>query len=386
MIIPFSLPSISEAEIKAVTDVLRSGWLTTGEKTKEFEAKFAQYVSAKYAVAVSSCTAGLFLALKACGIKEGDEVLLPTWTFCATGNVCIHLGALPVLCDVDDDFNISIDEIEKKRTKRTKAIIPVHFAGLPCSLDKISFLAQASTKERLVVIEDAAHACGSEFMGEKIGHISDATVFSFYPTKNITTGEGGMVTTDSAEIYQKVSVLTRHGISKNAYERYRHLGDWYYEVVEGGYKYNLTDIQSALGLVQLSRVEEFIARRTEIAHRYTEAFKNLNEIIPPPGPKAKDRHSWHLYVIRLVRERLKISRNQFIEELKKRKIGTSVHFIPLHFHPYYAQKFGYRKGDFPRAEKFYEEIISLPLYPKMTDEEVDYIISAIYEIVEKERK
>ncbi len=392
--IPFCLPTISEREIEEVVRVLKSGWLTTGEVTKGFETRFAEYVGASYAVAVASCTAGLFLSLRVLGIKEGDEVLLPTLTFCATANVCVHLGAVPVLCDVDDNFTIAVDEIQKKITPRTRAIIPVHFAGFPCRMDEILDIAQ---RHNLLVVEDAAHACGTEYGGSKIGGRSFAlvksvprtAVFSFYPTKNLTTGEGGMVTTEEKEIAERIRILTLHGISKDAFARYRMDGSWYYDLKEPGYKFNLTDIQSALGIRQLERIDEFIARRTYLANKYSAAFQNLSELETPPevkGASYEGRHSWHLYVLRLKRNALLITRDEFIAELKRRNIGASVHFIPIHRFAYYKKTYGYKSGDFPNAEDLTDRIISLPLYPMMTEEDVDYVIYSVLEIVKRFRR
>lgn len=373
--IPFARPSITEEEIKEVVNTLKSGWLTTGKKTKEFEEVFKNYIGSQYAIAVNSCTSGLFLCLKALGIKEGDEVIVPTWTFCATANVVIHCGAKPVFCDVAEDYLISIDEIEKKITKKTKAIIPVHFAGKSCDMEKINKIAE---KYNLLVIEDAAHACGTIYKGNKVGKNSLACVFSFYPTKNITTGEGGMVVTNSKELEEKIRMMALHGLTLNAYERYKKNGSWYYEVIYPGFKCNMTDIQASIGICQLKRIEEMIKKRQEIVNYYQENLKEIDALILPKINLADQRVSWHLYVIR-IKEKAKINRDQLIEYLKARNIGTSVHFIPLHLHPYYQKTFKLKKEHFKVANELFASSLSLPLYPDLKKEELDYIIKQIKE-------
>jgi dTDP-4-amino-4,6-dideoxygalactose transaminase len=381
--LPFCLPDITEAETAEVVDTLRSGWLTTGPKTKEFERRFAEYVGARHAIAVNSCTAGLHLALAAAGIGEGDEVITTPLTFCATANVIIHQRATPILADVrEDDFNINPEEVERRITPRTKAIIPVHLAGQPCEMDEILRIAE---KHHLLVIEDAAHAVGAKYNGRMIGTIGDVTAFSFYATKNLTTAEGGMITTDNQGLAEKMRILSLHGISADAWKRYTVEGSWYYEVLYPGYKYNMTDIQASLGIHQLARLEGFIQTRARYAQMYTEAFSEMPEIIiPQVGPKV--RHAWHLYVIRINRERLKINRAQFIEALRTENIGASVHFIPLHLHPFYQEQYGFEKGDFPVAEAVYENIISLPFYTKMTAQDVEDVIEAVRHTVVQYRK
>jgi dTDP-4-amino-4,6-dideoxygalactose transaminase len=389
--LPFALPWISDQEINEVADTLRSGWLTTGPKTKLFETEFAQYIGVKHAIAVNSCTAGLHLALLTSGITQGDEVIVPTITFAATANVVVHCGAKPVLADVGDDLNIKISEIPRLITPKTKAIIPVHFAGQPAPLTEILAIAK---KNNLIVIEDAAHAVGSSYRGKKIGTISPITVFSFYPTKNMTTSEGGMVCTNNDEIAEKIRILSLHGIclcqngrqvSKDAWKRYTNEGSWYYEIHYPGYKYNMTDIQAAIGLCQLAKLDQFLALRRRYADLYTDALRFIPEIsLPPVDPDSL--HSWHLYVILLNLEKLTINRAQFIEALRYENIGTSVHFIPLHLHPYYQNTFGYRAGCFPNAEWLYQRIISLPLYPKMTQNDINDTIQAIKNIIKRMRK
>lgn len=373
--IPFSRPSITEEEIKEVVETLKSGWLTTGKKTKEFEEEFRNYIGANYAIAVNSATSGLFLSLKALGIKEGDEVIVPTWTFCATANVVVHCGAIPVFCDVNEEYLLEPKEIEKRITKKTKAIIPVHFAGKSCDMDRINEIAQ---KYNLYVIEDAAHACGTIYQNKKVGKDSLICVFSFYPTKNITTGEGGMIVTREKELAEKIRIMALHGLTLNAYDRYKKNGSWYYEVIYPGFKCNMTDIQASIGLCQLRRIEEMIRKRENIVTYYQENLKYLNDLILPKIDLKNQRVSWHLYVVRLSKT-AKIGRDELIEFLKKRNIGTSVHFIPLHLHPYYQKTYSLKKEDFPIANLLFSSSLSLPLYPDLKKDELDYIIYSIKE-------
>jgi perosamine synthetase len=381
--LPFHVPAIGEEEIAAVVDVLRSGWLTTGSKAKEFEQQFCRFVGARYGVAVNSATAALHLALAAVGIQEGDEVIVPTMTFAATAEVVLYLKAKPVLVDCTaDTLNIDPAAIERAITPRTKAIIPVHFAGQPCDSEPILSLARA---HGLKVVEDAAHALPARDHSRMIGAIGDITCFSFYATKTITTGEGGMATTNNLEWAEKMRVLSLHGISHDAWNRYSSEGSWYYEVTNVGYKYNLTDIAASLGLEQLKKCRNFAAARRRIAGVYSEAFADLGEIRIPVEERNKE-HAWHLYVIQLELDRLTINRREFIEALRERNIGSSVHFIPLHLHPFYRQKFGYQATDFPKAAHAYERIISLPIYPNMTDADVSDVIAAVRSIVERHRR
>jgi len=381
--LPFSSPLISEDEISEVADTLRSGWLTTGPKVARFEEEFSRYIGSKHAVAVNSCTGALHLALVAAGIGAADEVITTPFTFISTVNVILHVGAKPVFVYVrPDTFNIDVERIEKAITPKTKAIIPVHYAGQPCAMDEIMEIAK---KHRLLVVEDAAHAVASEYKGRKIGTIGDVSCFSFYATKNLVTGEGGMVTTDDTKLADKIKVLSLHGMSKDAWKRYTAAGSWYYEVIYAGYKYNMTDIQASLGLHQLNKLEMFQKTREEIAKRYNQAFADL-DAIEIPFVKPEVRHAWHLYVIKVVPERLEINRNQFIEKLKEENIGTSVHFIPVHLHPYYRETFGFKEGDFPVAEGAYERVISLPLYPKMSDEDIERVIEAVRKIAGEHKK
>jgi len=375
---PFHQPSIEDEEIQEVVDTLKSGWITTGPKTKLFEKKFQEYIGCKHAIAVSSCTAGLHLALVAAGVGQGDEVITTPYTFATTGEVIIQIGAKPVFVDIEEDgFNIDVTKIPEAITPETKAIIPVHFAGEPCDMDEIMKIAQ---ENNLFVIEDAAHAVGAEYKGKKIGNIGDVTVFSFYATKNLTTGEGGMVTTNNDELAEKIRLLSLHGISKDAWKRYTAEGSWYYEILYAGYKYNMTDIQASLGIHQLNKLEKFLSIRQKYAQRYSSAFADVSEIKTPPV-NHHVRHAWHLYVIRLNSASLSIDRKQFIEALKAENIGSSVHFIPLHLHPYYKKKYGYKQGDYPNSEQVYSRVISLPLFPKMADADLEDVIKAVKKVV-----
>jgi UDP-4-amino-4,6-dideoxy-N-acetyl-beta-L-altrosamine transaminase len=381
--LPFARPLIEKEDIEEVVDTLNSDWLTTGPKTQLFEEKFAKYIGCKYAVAVNSCTAALHISLAALGIGKGDEVITTPYTFVSTVNVILQQGAMPVLVDIKPDtFNINPDLIREKINDKTKAIIPVHFGGQPCEMGKIMKIAKDNN---LLVIEDAAHAISAEYEGRKIGTIGDATCFSFYPTKNMTTGEGGMVTTDDEESKEKLKIWGLHGISKDAWRRYSAEGSWYYEIVCPGYKYNMTDIQASLGLHQLKKLNRFQKRREEIAKVYDGALSDLEEI-KTPFVKSNIKHAWHLYVIKIVSEKLKINRDQFIEALKAENIGTSVHFIPVHLHPYYRDTYGFRRGDFPNAEYAFDRVISLPLFPKMNDEDVKDVIDAARKIIEYYKK
>ena len=379
---PFA-PCLGEEEYEEVLDTLRSGWITMGPKTRQFEEAFAKHVGVSNAIAVSSCTAGLHLALVAGGVGPGDEVITTPLTFCSTANVIVHQGAVPILADVrPDTYNIDPEEIKKQITPRTKAVIPVHLGGQPCEMDEIQDLAQ---EHGLLVIEDAAHAMGAEYKGRKIGTISDVTVFSFYATKNLTTGEGGMICTEDDNLEEQMRILRLHGISSDAWKRYSDRGSWYYEVQLPGYKYNMTDIQASLGLHQLAKQEGFQELREEYARVYTEAFADLPEIVTP-HVKDHVRHAWHLYIIRLDLERLTIDRGQFIQALRSENIGTSVHFIPLHLHPFYQRRYGFKKGDYPVSERVYEGIVSLPLYPKMTREDVDDVVEAVRRVISRSRR
>jgi len=381
--LPFHVPVIGENEIRAVTDVLKSGWLTTGAKVREFERDFCQYIGCSHAVAVNSGTAALHLALAAIGIQPGDEVILPTMTFTATAEVVLYFGAKPVLVDCEPDtFNMNPDALAAALSSKTRALIPVHFGGQPCDMERIR---QFAREHDLRVIEDAAHALPASFQGRRIGTVGDITCFSFYATKTITTGEGGMATTENPQWADKMRMLSLHGISHDAWNRYSAEGSWYYEVISPGYKYNLTDIAASLGVEQLKRCDEFYERRRRIAAAYHEGFADLPEIKTPVS-RADVQHAWHLYVIQLELERLRLDRRAFIEALREKNVGTSVHFIPLHRHPYYRGAFGYRPGDFVNASAVFERIISLPIYPKMSDADVEDVIESVRGIIEDSRR
>jgi perosamine synthetase len=397
--LPFSVPWIGEEEIAAVVDCLRSGWLTTGPRVRQFETAFAETLGCRHAVAVNSCTAALHLALEALGVGPGDEVLVPTMTFAATAEVVHYLGARPVLLDCSPEtLNLSVDGLaeflehqcepgpdgarDRGTGARVRALIPVHYAGLPCAMGPICALAE---RHGVAVVEDAAHALPAHVGGRPVGTLGAAGAFSFYATKNITTGEGGMLTTESDALAERARMMSLHGISRDAWLRYTARGSWHYDILEPGYKYNMTDIAAALGLQQLRRANELWERRADYARLYTEAFRQLREVESPAEATAADQHAWHLYVLRLNPERLRIDRASFIEELRARGIGASVHFIPLHLHPYYRERYGYRPPDFPVAAAVYERILSLPLYARMTPEDVRRVIDAVCEIVEMHR-
>jgi len=380
--LPFHRPWIDETEVEEVVDTLRSGWLTMGPKTLKFEERFADYIGAKHAVAVSSATAGLHLALDALGLQPDDEIITSTYTFTSTAAVALHLRARPVLVDVlPGQLGLDPEAVERAITPRTRAIIPVHIAGAPCDMDRLQKIAG---RHGLSIVEDAAHALPAEFRGRKVGTIGDLTVFSFYAGKNITTGEGGMITTDSTECANLLRVRRLHGISRDAWKRYTAEGSWYYEVAYPGYKYNMTDLSAALGLQQLRKLDRFHAIRSYYASIYQLGLSDLAEIVLPEVEEGT-QHAWHLYMIQLEPELLTIGRDAFVEELRRENIGTSVHFIPLHIHPYYRDVFGYKPDDFPRALHAYRRVISLPLYPRMTEADVWDVIRAVRSIVERHR-
>jgi dTDP-4-amino-4,6-dideoxygalactose transaminase len=378
--LPFAVPHITQAEIDEVVDTLRSGWLTTGPKTKRFERGFAERVGVPYALAVNSATAAMHLALDAVGLRPDDEVIVPVYTFTATAEVVVYFRARPAFVDVDPvTCNLDPAQLEKRITSRTKAIMVVHIAGLPAEMDAILAIAQAYG---LPVIEDAAHAFPAKYRGRMIGSISDLTAFSFYATKTLSTGEGGMLTTANPIYAERASIMALHGISRDAWKRYTAEGSWFYEVLQAGYKYNMTDLAAAIGLHQLARSEWLLERRQAIAQRYTEAFSQLPELETPPNP-AHVQHAWHLYVLRLRLERLTITRDRFIQALTEAQIGSSVHFIPLHLHPFYRDTYQLTADDFPAALHAYERVISLPIYPGMTDEDIEDVIAAVKQIVER---
>lgn len=381
--LPFALPNITQAEIDEVVDTLRSGWLTTGPKTKRFERTFSEYIGVPYAVAVNSATAAMHLALDAIGLEPGEEVIVPTYTFTATAEVVTYFRAHPIFVDVDPvTCNLDPAQLENHITNRTRAIMVVHLAGLPAEMDEILRIARAHD---LPVIEDAAHAFPARYKGRMVGTIGDLTAFSFYATKTLATGEGGMLTTANPEYAKSTSLMALHGISHDAWERYSAEGSWYYEVLRPGYKYNMTDVAASLGLHQLARSASLLERRRLIASRYTEAFARYPELETPPLPSHIE-HAWHLYMLRLHPQRLTITRDAFIHELMKLNIGCSVHFIPLHLHPFYRDRYGLKPEDFPVALNSYQRAVSLPIYPGMSDEDVEDVIAAVEQIVVTHRR
>ena len=364
---PYNLPSIGEEEISGVVDTLRSGWLTMGPRTIEFERLIAEYTGSKNAIAVNSCTAALHLSLLCLEIGRGDEVITTPFTFAATGNTIVNAGAKPVFVDIKKDtYNIDPEKIEERITPNTKAIIPVHYAGQACDIMAIRDIAE---DHGLFVIEDAAHAIGSEYDCKKIGSFGTTTCFSFYATKNMTTGEGGAITTEDDALADRLRVMRLHGISKDAWNRYSEKGKWYYQIENAGWKYNMTDIQAALGIPQIKKLDSFIETRRKYANLYNNRLKEINGVITPfEDPRAK--HIYHLYPLLLDG----YNRDKFIENMNDKGIGCSVHFIPLHMHPLY-RSMGFKKGDYPHAEWVYEREVSLPLYPKMTPDDMDYVIN-----------
>lgn len=377
--LPFARPALGEEEIAEVVDTLRSGWITTGPKVEKFTDAFAEYVGGRFAVPVSSATAGLHVALLALGVGPGDEVITTPMTFVATLNTIVHCGAVPVLVDIDAaTLNIRVEEIAGKITPKTKAIVPVHYVGQPVDLDPILELAGS---RGIAVLEDAAHAVGSEYKGRRIGSFPTTSVFSFHPNKNMTTGEGGMVVTDDEEVFEKASLLKFHGMDREAWKRFAKSGSPRYDVAVPGYKYNMMDIQAALGLHQLPRLDGFIAERTRLAARYEEKLAGTVGLILPQRVPYAIRHAWHLYTPLVDVDRLTITRDRFMEELKKRNIGTGLHYAAAHEFSYYAQRFGWKPEDYPEAHFVSERIVSLPFFPGLKDEEQDEVVSEVREVL-----
>jgi dTDP-4-amino-4,6-dideoxygalactose transaminase len=373
----YNPPTIGDAERAEVMDTLQTPWVTTGPKTVAFEAALKACLEAPAVVALNSCTAGLHVGLVALGVGPGDEVIVPAMTFCATANVVEHVGAKPVLVDVcPDTLTLSPEAVAAAITPRTKVILPVHYAGHPAPMDELDALAE---RYGLAMLEDAAHAITARYKGRLIGSRSNLAAFSFYATKNLTTVEGGCLTGDPA-LVEKARIIGHHGMNRDAWKRFDRSGTWYYEVVLPGFKYNLTDMQAAIGLVQLKRLAAFQARRREVVARYESGFKDL-AALELPVEREWAHSSWHLYVIRLRTEALRIDRNAFIEGLKDRNIGTSVHYLPVHMHPFYRDKYGYRPEDNPVAAAAYERMISLPLHAGLSDGDVDDVIAAVRDLV-----
>ena len=370
----FGSPIIEDDEINAVVNTFKSKWIGTGPKVNEFEKRFAEYVGVKYAVAVSSCTAALHLSVIALGIKPGDEVLVPAMTFAATANAVIHANAIPVLVDVDKrKMTIDFEDIERKITNKTKAIIPVHFAGRPVDLDKLNSIAK---KYRLKIIHDAAHAVETEFKGKKVGTYNDIACYSFYVTKNITTIEGGMVTTNDEELANSIKINALHGMDKDAWKRFSDDGYKHYQVVFPGFKYNMTDVQATVGIEQLKKVEKFAKRRTEVWNIYNRELSKLPLLLPPAVP-SDSRHAFHLYTIMLDIDKVKITRDQLLQKLHEMKIGTGVHYISLHLHDFYKNTYHYKEYDFPNSKYISDRTLSIPLSGNLTDSDVEDVISSL---------
>ncbi|MBH11196.1 MAG: UDP-4-amino-4,6-dideoxy-N-acetyl-beta-L-altrosamine transaminase [Candidatus Marinimicrobia bacterium] len=386
--IPFSRPDISELEIQETQKVLKSGWLSSGPTVKKFEKEFQSFISEgskqPEAIAVNSATAGLHLALESLGIGAGDEIITTTLTFTATAAVARHLGAEVRLVDIDErSLNIDTNKIEDAITSKTKAIVPVHYAGLSCEMDTILAIAK---NNNLKVIEDAAHALPTRYNGHLIGNLnSDATVFSFYANKTMTTGEGGMVLTHNSKIAERIKIMRSHGINRDAFDRFTSKSaSWYYEVISPGYKYNLTDLAASIGRVQLERLPKFLLKREKLAARYIDELKDL-PLTLPENPIDDNSHAWHLFVIRL-EQSLNITRDTMVKMLNEENIGTSVHYVPLHTHPYWKQRYGYKNSMFKVAQKAYENMISIPLFSSMTDNQQLRIIEALRKILLKKQK
>lgn len=381
---PFCVPDISDAEVQAVSDTVRSGWWAKGPRTIEFEKRFAEYVGAKYCVGVNSCTAALHLALMTQGIGPGDEVITTPLTFASSANTILHVGATPVFADIDPDTGL-IDprEIEKKITDKTRAVVPVHYAGLAADIGEIGRLCD---RYGLFLSEDAAHAVETRYNGELIGHHPKGAVsYSFYATKNLACGEGGALVTDDEEVYKKACVLSCHGMSAGSWNRYGKSGSWRYDIEEPGFKYNMFDIQAGLALAQLNRMDDMQRRRFEAVDVYEEAFRDVPQLRLQKTPDYC-HHSRHLYILRIVPDMLTISRDQFIEELKARNVGVSVHFIALHAMSAYTKRYGYKPEDFPKAYAFSESEISLPMYSTLGREKAQYVADAVLDVVRKFKK
>lgn len=380
--IHFTQPLFGKEEKQEVIKALDSGWVTLGPRTKQFEEDFKQMTGAKHAIAVTSCTAGMHISLLAAGVGPGDEVITSAFTFVATANVIVEVGAKPIFVDIDPHtFTIDPAKIEEKITKRTKAIMPVHYGGLASDMDPILKIAK---KHKLIVIEDAAHATGAEYKGRRVGKIGDLANFSFHPVKNMSTGDGGMITTENDAFADLLTSLRLHGMSKDAWKRHSASGSWKYDIEVPGYKYNMTDIQSALGIHQLKKLDKFIRVRKQYAAYYDKAFKNIPEITIPHKP-AYSSHIYSLYTILLDSKNLKISRDELFDLLKAKQIGASVYFIPVPHFTYYKKTFGFKKGEFPVTDEVFRDCISLPLYPKMKREELSYVAKTLVDIIKKNR-
>ncbi len=381
--LPYGTQWFDEKEINEVIDSLKSNWITTGPKMKLFEEGFKNFIGSKYAVAVNSGTAALHISTSCIDIKPGDEVITTPLTFVASANCVVYRGGTPILADIKKDtYNIDPNEIKKKITPKTKAIIPVHFAGQPCDMDEIKEIAE---ENNLIIIEDAAHAVDAEYKGKKIGNISDLTVFSFHPVKNMTTAEGGMVTTNNDEFTDKLLMFRTHGISRNATKRFGKSGGYYYDMQYLGFRYNLSELHASLGIHQLNKLELFQKRRREIVKIYNRELQNIEEITIP-FVKNDVKHSWHIYVIQLDLKSLRVDREQVFYALREENIGVNVHYIPVHYHSYYQIKYGLKKGILPNVEWLYPRIITIPIFPRMSDDDVYDVINALEKVVKYYRR
>jgi dTDP-4-amino-4,6-dideoxygalactose transaminase len=382
--LPFSIPTIGEEEINEVVDSLKSGWITTGPKVKRFEEAFKKYVGAPFAVPLSSATAGLHLTMLALKLQPGDEVITTPMTFAATVSMIVQGGGTPVLADIEPGtLNIDVQAIRRKITPRTRAIVPVHFAGQPCDMDEIFALA---SEFGLKVIEDAAHAVGTEYKGARIGSLDSISVFSFHPIKNITTGEGGMVATRDEQLAEEISLMKFHGMNREAWKRYEASGTPNYDIVMPGFKYNMMDLQAGLGLHQLDKLDSFIEMRTLLANFYNEAFYDVEELVTPEPVPYEHRHAWHLYTPLIRIETLNIDRDGFMAQLKAENIGTGLHFKAIHHHPYYRDTLGIAQGELPNADYASERILSLPLFPLMTLEDARDVVAAVKSVIARNRR
>jgi len=381
--LPYGRQWIDDSDVKAVTSVLKTDWITQGPKVVEFEKIISKYCKAKYAAAFSSGTAALHTAAFAAGISKGDEVITTPITFVADANCVLFQGGKVRFADIKKDtYNIDSNQIKKQITKKTKAIIPVDYTGQPCDLDEINKIAK---KNNLIVIEDACHSLGSEYKNKKVGGLSDLNVLSFHPVKHITTGEGGMVLTNNEEFYDKLIRFRTHGIAKDPKKLKKKEGDWYYEMQSMGYNYRITDFQCALGISQFKKLDKFVKKRREIIAKYNKAFSDINEIVTP-FEKKDVKSSYHLYMLKVRICQMKVDRKQVFDALRAENIGVHVHYIPVHLQPYYRQNFGFKKGDFPNAEEFYDRALTLPLYPKMSADDVNDVITAVKKVIKYYKK
>ncbi|MBI2267559.1 MAG: UDP-4-amino-4,6-dideoxy-N-acetyl-beta-L-altrosamine transaminase [Armatimonadetes bacterium] len=381
--LPYARQWVGEKEVEKVTQVLRSDWITQGPVTREFEKEFARKVGARFAVSVNSGTSALHVALAAIGIGSPDEVITSPFTFAATSNAVLYLNGVPKFADIDPKtYNLDPDKAEARLSPNTRVILPVHFAGQPCNMDR---LVAFSCKHRLFLLEDAAHALGATYRGKKIGSIGSVTIFSFHPVKHITTGEGGMVVTNNEAVAERAYMIRTHGIDKDAGKRFGKEGNWFYQMVALGYRFNMSEMQAALGLCQLEKLDDFLERRREIAGQYQSAFRDMPEVVTP-HVEADSEHAWHLYTLQIRREALRVGRDRIIEALKAENIGANVHYIPVHLHPYYRENLDTKEGDYPIAEGLYRKILTLPLFPRMTDKDVEDVILAVKKVIGHYRK